>query len=133
MTTSYAFPYPASIADVRDLYAATAGAIPAELLAGIARDATNMLVTTAAPLSPAQEAAAAAAIANATADPLAPWRVRDTLTGRAGAALAANDAFLAIAGTPTNAQVLAQVRILTRECSALIRLALDRLETAEGT
>lgn len=36
-------------------------------------------------------------------------------------AIDANSAFLAI-GSPTNAQVLAQTRVLTRECTALIRL-----------
>lgn len=41
-------------------------------------------------------------------------------------ALQANRDFLAI-GSPTNAQVLAQVRALTRQCNGLIRLALGDL------
>lgn len=55
-----------------------------------------------------------------------------TLRDRATQALAANAAFLAL-GAPTNAQVLTQVQRLTRECSALIRLAVDLLDTTDGT
>lgn len=55
-----------------------------------------------------------------------------TLVDRAAAALASNAAFLAIV-TPTNAQVVAQVRLLTRECTALIRLAVNQLDTTDGT
>ena len=45
------------------------------------------------------------------------------LTTKANAALAANATYLALA-SPTNAQVVAQVDRLTRECSAIIRLLL---------
>lgn len=44
-----------------------------------------------------------------------------TLLDRAGQALAGNIAFLAN-GAPTNAQVVAQVRALTRQMNAVIRL-----------
>lgn len=55
-----------------------------------------------------------------------------TIEDRARAALTANATYLALA-SPTNAQNLAQIRLLTRECSALIRLALDDLDTIDGT
>lgn len=57
---------------------------------------------------------------------------RRTVEGRARAALAANATYLAL-GSPTNAQNLAQIRLLTRECSALIRLMLNELDTTDGT
>lgn len=54
------------------------------------------------------------------------------IRGRAGQALDFNAAYLAIA-SPTNAQAVAQVGVLTRECSGLVRLLLRRLDTDEGT
>lgn len=49
----------------------------------------------------------------------------DTVTAdlatKARAALTTNQTFLDLA-SPTNAQTLAQLKVLTRECSALIRL-----------
>jgi hypothetical protein len=54
------------------------------------------------------------------------------LREKARTALALNDAFLALA-SPTNAQTLTQVQRLTRECSALIRLAIRALDTTDGT
>jgi hypothetical protein len=56
------------------------------------------------------------------------------LHAKARAALAANATFLALAA-PTNAQTLAQVKTLTRECSALIRLLIrgDLLADTTGT
>jgi hypothetical protein len=57
---------------------------------------------------------------------------RSTIEQRATAALAANATYLAVA-SPTNAQNLAQIRTLTRECSGIIRLLLNQLETTDGT
>jgi len=71
------------------------------------------------------EAAAAAAQASQAANAA-------SLQGKAQAALAANSTFQAIA-SPTNAQVLAQVQLLTKECNALIRLALNLLDTTSDT
>lgn len=55
---------------------------------------------------------------------------RATLVDRATQALATNATFLALA-SPTNAQTLAQVRSLTRQTSALIRLLLGRLDSTD--
>ncbi len=57
---------------------------------------------------------------------------RRTIEDRAVTALDANAAFLALA-SPTNAQVLTQVKVLTRECTAVIRLLLGRLDSTTGT
>lgn len=57
---------------------------------------------------------------------------QSTLQQRAAGALTANTTFLGIA-SPTNAQVVAQVQALTKECTALIRLMLGQLDTTSGT
>lgn len=54
----------------------------------------------------------------------------DTLRRRTESALESNRAFLAIAN-PTPAQTAAQVKTLTRECSAVIRLLLGRLDATD--
>ncbi len=56
----------------------------------------------------------------------------DTLRSRAQAALAANATFLALPA-PTATQVRDQTILLTKECNGLIRLALNLLETTNGT
>lgn len=82
------------------------------------------------------EAAIAAHVADpAWVDPSDTDAVNErTLRDRATQALQANADFLALAlASPTNAQTLAQVKTLTRECSALIRLLLRKLDTTAGT
>lgn len=56
----------------------------------------------------------------------------NTLRGRAQTALTANATFLAI-GSPSNAQTVAQVQTLSRQCSAVIRLLLNQLDSTAGT
>jgi hypothetical protein len=57
---------------------------------------------------------------------------RDAIRDRARSALATNATFLAIT-SPTNAQNATQIKALTRECSALIRLLLSLTDTTDGT
>lgn len=52
---------------------------------------------------------------------------RQSIEDKAQAALTANATYLGLA-TPSAAQTTAQVQRLTRECNALIRLLLGRLE-----
>jgi hypothetical protein len=54
------------------------------------------------------------------------------LRDRATQALALNAQYLAIA-SPTNTQVATQVRRLTQECSAIIRLLVGALDSTDGT
>lgn len=57
---------------------------------------------------------------------------RRTVEQRARDAIAANTTYLAI-GSPTNAQVIAQVRRNTQSITALIKLALNDLDSTDGT
>lgn len=57
---------------------------------------------------------------------------RTDLAAKLQQALDVNATYLGLA-SPTNAQTTAQVQRLTRECSALIRLALNALDTTTGT
>ncbi len=54
-----------------------------------------------------------------------------TLQQRAQGALADNVAYLGLA-TPNSGQVAAQVARLTKECSAIIRLLLNQLDSTAG-
>lgn len=56
----------------------------------------------------------------------------DVLRSKARKAIDANNTFLALQ-SPTQAQMLAQVRMLTRENAALIRIALGLSDSIEGT
>lgn len=57
---------------------------------------------------------------------------REELLSKAAAALAANSSFLDIA-SPTNAQAVTQIKALTRQVNALIRLQLNDLNDISGT
>jgi hypothetical protein len=61
-----------------------------------------------------------------------PEQNRLVIQDRATQALTANATYLALA-SPSNAQNLAQIRLLTRECSSLIRMALNQFDTTDGT
>jgi len=56
--------------------------------------------------------------------------VRATLTDQATTALVNNRSFLAIA-SPTNAQNAAQIKALTRQMNALIRMTLNQLDASD--
>lgn len=58
--------------------------------------------------------------------------VADALRQKAQAALAANATFRALA-SPSPVQVSAHLDLLTRECTALIKLVLGQLDDATGT
>ena len=84
---------------------------------------------TSRPYTAEEDAAADARLVEATT-----YEAREangaTLRARALDALAQNKAFLAV-DAPTNAQALAQIRLLTREVSALIRLTLGALDSTD--
>lgn len=56
----------------------------------------------------------------------------NALATKAQAALTNNETYLGI-GSPTNAQVVSQVAALTRQVNALIRLAINQLDSTTGT
>lgn len=78
------------------------------------------------------EAQLATAVSSIVYEPDEQTTNRQTLEDRAATALAGNAAFLALPA-PTQAQTLAQVKLLTKECSSLIRLALGLLDSTDGT
>jgi hypothetical protein len=88
---------------------------------------TAGVVTATRAFTPAEASQMAAADAVLTAD-----TNRVTIEQRAQTALAANETFLAIA-SPSNAQNAAQIKLLTRECQGLIRLAIKALDSLNGT
>jgi hypothetical protein len=88
-----------------------------------------------APLTAPEQATFDAAVAAAPAIEAARQTLvanYGTLQQRAQAALAKNATYLALAA-PANVDVVAQVALLTKECTALIRLALNLLDSTSGT
>ena len=58
-------------------------------------------------------------------------QIWDSLRAKISAAIAANNAFLANAA-PTNAQVVAYLRIVARELNGLARLAINQLDADDS-
>lgn len=56
---------------------------------------------------------------------------REALAGRLSQAIAANSTFLAISGTLSNAQRDAQLRSLTRQVQAMLRLQVGQLDAVD--
>lgn len=111
----------------REVYDSTAGTFT---VFGPTGAVVSSRALTAAEASKYAALEAAAAAAAATAQTAAANTA--TIRTRAENALAANTAFLAL-GAPTNAQVLAQTQVLTKECTGIIRLLLGLLDTTAGT
>ena len=90
---------------------------------------------TVAPLSPGDQAdfdARQAAAPAIVAAQVAAATNLNTLQTHASGAISANLAYLTIVG-PTPAQIAAQVALLTRESTALIRLLLAQFDSVAGT
>ena len=106
---------------------------PCVILAGagltvIISDAPPTTATAvAAAAVPIQSAEAAAAAAQATLQ-----TNHDTLQQAAITAITANQTFLAVA-SPTTAQVASQVKALTRQINALIRIVTNQLDSTAGS
>lgn len=84
----------------------------------------SAVAAAAAPILAAEAAAQAQEAARATNG--------EAIRVKAQQALAGNQTFLALA-SPTNAQTLAQVKSLTRQMNALIRLQLQQLDDISDT
>lgn len=113
------------------------GALLADQLAAAGLSSTVVLNGTTIELAALTEAKRAAAQAVVDAHPPSALAAADsanaqqvnetTIRDRANQALATNTTFLAIT-SPTNAQVSAQVKALTRQNQGLIRLLLQRFD-----
>lgn len=88
---------------------------------------SGVIVVGPRPYTPQENAATDARIAETTAQTNA-----DSLVSKARTALTNNNTFLAIA-SPTAAQVATQVKALTRQVNALIKLEIQDLADTTGT
>ena len=132
MKNNYSATPPAN-ADPRDVVATALAALP-WAPQGTWTDAAGLfwVGSDANTLTGPQLATFQSAVTGTVANPNAPWRAYDTLVNRATAALTVNATFLGLA-SPSNAQTIAQVQALTKQCNGLIRLLLQQLDSTINT
>jgi len=118
----------------RDLTFASVGVVPAPLAASIndAGDTVTFTYDDGTVISPGALASWQALMFTNPQPASAPWRVAQALLDKVQPALTANGTYLALA-SPSAAQNTAQIKLLTRQVNALLRLTGSMLDSTVNT